>query len=112
MNIYTTCCAFQPAFVCLHNYLKGFQHFFPLLRQTRQVYNQFQDLWNWFIILEGGWVEGPSKQTERTDCGWVQSTFGAKAEQIRKVLEVGGGGVDQKRRTDFEKPVLRPVFHR
>ena len=30
----------------------------------------------------GGRVEGPSKQTERTDGGWVQSTFGAKAEQI------------------------------
>ena len=22
--------------------------------ETRQVYNLFQDLWNWFIILEGG----------------------------------------------------------
>ena len=31
----------------------------------------------------GGWVEGASKQTDRTDGGWVQSTFGAKAEQIR-----------------------------
>ena len=30
----------------------------------------------------GGWVEGPSKQTDRTGGGWVQSTFGAKAEQI------------------------------
>ena len=30
-----------------------------------------------------GWVEGPSKQTDRTDGGWVQSTFGAKAEQIK-----------------------------
>ena len=30
----------------------------------------------------GGWVEGPSKQTDRTDGGWVQSTFGAKAEQF------------------------------
>ena len=30
----------------------------------------------------GGWVEGPSKQTDRTDGVWVQSTFGAKAEQI------------------------------
>ena len=29
----------------------------------------------------GGWVEGPSKQTDRTDGEWVQSTFGAKAEQ-------------------------------
>ena len=29
----------------------------------------------------GGWIEGLSKQTDRTDGGWVQSTFGAKAEQ-------------------------------
>ena len=29
----------------------------------------------------GGWVEGPSKQTDRTDGGWVQSTFGAKASR-------------------------------
>ena len=29
----------------------------------------------------GGWVEGPSKQTDRTDGGWVQSTFGTMAEQ-------------------------------
>ena len=43
----------------------------------------FQDLWNWFIF--GGWVEGPSKQTDSTDGGWVQSTFGAKAEQISLV---------------------------
>ena len=28
----------------------------------------------------GEWVEGASKQTDRTD-GWVQSTFGCKAEQ-------------------------------
>ena len=30
----------------------------------------------------GGWVEGASKQTNRTNGGWVKSTFGAKAEQI------------------------------
>ena len=30
----------------------------------------------------GGWVECPSKQTDWTDGGWMQSTFGAKAEQI------------------------------
>ena len=30
----------------------------------------------------GGWVEGLSKQTDRTDGGWVQSIFGDKAEQI------------------------------
>ena len=30
----------------------------------------------------GGWVECPSKQRDRTDGGLVQSTFGAKAEQI------------------------------
>ena len=30
----------------------------------------------------GGWVEGPRKQTDRTDGGWVQSIFGAKTEQI------------------------------
>ena len=30
----------------------------------------------------GGWVECPSKQKDRTDGGLVQSTFGAKAEQI------------------------------
>ena len=34
----------------------------------------------------GGWVKGPSKQTDRTDGGWVQSTFGAKAEQIKLVV--------------------------
>ena len=33
----------------------------------------------------GGWVEGPKKQTDRTNSGWVQSTFGAKAEQIRTI---------------------------
>ena len=27
----------------------------------------------------GGWVEVPSKQTYKTDGGWVQSTFSAKA---------------------------------
>ena len=31
----------------------------------------------------GGGVEGASKQTDRTDSGWVQSTFGAKAGQIK-----------------------------
>ena len=31
----------------------------------------------------GVWVEGASKQTDRTDGGWVQSTFGAKAEEIK-----------------------------
>ena len=31
----------------------------------------------------GGWVGGPSKQANRTDGGWVQSTFSAKAEQIK-----------------------------
>ena len=30
----------------------------------------------------GGWVEYLSKQRDRTDGGFVQSTFGAKAEQI------------------------------
>ena len=30
----------------------------------------------------GGWLEGPSKQTDRTDGEWVQSNFGAKAEQF------------------------------
>ena len=39
----------------------------------------------------GGWVEGPSKQTDRTDGGWVQSTFGAKAEQIIKNLRKTAG---------------------
>ena len=34
----------------------------------------------------GGWVEDPSKQTDRTDGGWVQSTFGAKAEQIKLAM--------------------------
>ena len=43
---------------------------------TRQVYNLFQDLWNCDYF--GGWVEGPSKQADRTDGGWVQSTMGAK----------------------------------
>ena len=31
----------------------------------------------------GGWVKGPNKQIDRTDGGGVQSTFGAKAEQIK-----------------------------
>ena len=31
----------------------------------------------------GGWVEGASNNTDRTNGGWVQSTFGAKAEQIK-----------------------------
>ena len=31
----------------------------------------------------GGWVEGASKQTDMTDGGWVQSTFGAKTVQIK-----------------------------
>ena len=33
------------------------------------------------VLYFGGWVEGPRKQTNGTDGGWVQSTFGAKAEQ-------------------------------
>ena len=33
----------------------------------------------------GGWVEGPSKQTDRADGGWVQCTFGAKAEQLNNL---------------------------
>ena len=35
------------------------------------------------VLYFGGWVEGPNKLTDRTDGGWVQSTFGAKAEQIK-----------------------------
>ena len=31
----------------------------------------------------GGWIEVASKQTDRTNGGWVQSNFGAKAEQIK-----------------------------
>ena len=31
----------------------------------------------------GGWVEGASKQTNWTDGGWVQRTFGAKALQTK-----------------------------
>ena len=31
----------------------------------------------------GGWVFGPIKQTDMTDGGWVQSTFGAKTVQIK-----------------------------
>ena len=38
------------------------------------------------VYYFGGWVEGPSKQTGRTDGGWVQSTIGAKAEQIKSVI--------------------------
>ena len=37
-----------------------------------------------------GWVEGASKQTDRTDGGWVQSTFGAKAEQINRQTDRTG----------------------
>ena len=47
--------------------------------KTRQVYNL--ELVHYF----GGWVEGPSEQTDRTDGGWVPSTFGAKAEQINHI---------------------------
>ena len=35
----------------------------------------------------GGWIEGASKQTDRAVGGWVQSTFGAKAEQIKNMLD-------------------------
>ena len=35
-----------------------------------------------------GWVEGASKQTDRTDAGGVQSTFVAKTEQIQKVQKI------------------------
>ena len=31
-----------------------FEHLFPSQMETRKVYNLFQDLWNRFIILEGG----------------------------------------------------------
>ena len=34
----------------------------------------------------GGWVEGASKQTDRTDGEWVNSTFGTKAEQIKLLI--------------------------
>ena len=27
---------------------------FPYVHGVEMVYNLFQDLWNWFIILEGG----------------------------------------------------------
>ena len=33
----------------------------------------------------GEWSEGASKQTNRTDGGWVKSTFGAKAELVKLV---------------------------
>ena len=49
----------------------------------------------------GGWVEGPSKQTDRTDGGWVQSNFGAKAEQIKVLCSTGN-------KTGLQ-PVSRPV---
>ena len=53
----------------------------------------------------GGWVESPSKQTDRTEGGWVQSTFGAKVELIsltknfQMISRVGGvrvGGIKIK----------------
>ena len=35
------------------------------------------------VQYSGGWVKGPSKRTDRTEGGWVQSTFGATAEKIK-----------------------------
>ena len=34
------------------------------------------------------WRVGPNKLTDRTDGGWVQSTFGAKAEQISTMFHI------------------------
>ena len=46
---------------------------------TRQVYNLFQDLWNWFPLTWGWLVAG-------------QSPCGAKAEKtIRQTDRTGGG---------------------
>ena len=36
-----------------------------------------------------GWVEVASKQTDRTDGGWLQSIFGAKHEQIGQQVAIG-----------------------
>ena len=38
----------------------------------------------------GGWVEGASKQRDLTNGGWVQSIFGAKAEQINRQTDKTG----------------------
>ena len=57
--------------MCVHQFRfnkKGFQ---PVSRPVELVH------------YFGRWVEGQSKQTDRTDGACEQSTFGAKAEQIR-----------------------------
>ena len=47
---------------------------------TRQVYNLFQDLWNWFNISTAHLEEQCSSGGCKVP--WVQSTFGPKAKQI------------------------------
>ena len=67
------------------------------LLRTRQVYNLFQDLWNRFPSLGGWgwvkvyWVPWLSKQIDRTDGGWVQSTLGAKVQETNRQTDRAGG---------------------
>ena len=77
-------------------------------RETRQVYNLFQDLWNEFIILKGG---------QR-----VKNPFGAKALQTDNHTGLVGAPDKQKLGENFQmlfrgaemdsNPLTRPVFHR
>ena len=57
----------------------GFKIFYFKVNKTGlQTVSRPVELVHYF----GGWVEVANKQTDRTDDGWVQSTFGAKAEQL------------------------------
>ena len=49
----------------------------------------------------GGWVEGPNKQTDRTDGGWVQCNFGAKAEQKK---ELAAARLTKRQKKTNEEP--------
>ena len=62
---------------------------------TRQVYNLFQARPVELVHYFGKWVEGPSKQTDRTDGGWGQSTFGAKAEKLGHKISTRFGQINQ-----------------
>ena len=57
--------------MCVHQFRSNKTGFQPVSRPAELVH------------YFGGWVEDQSKQTDRTDGAWVQSTFNAKAEQIR-----------------------------
>ena len=54
----------------------------------------------------GGWLEGPSKQTDRTDGGWVQSTFGARYLWCQGRANKTGGTDQKKFLKKFPTPPL------